>query len=183
MDLAFPIVLVLILLLLATVALAAYSLAPWLPSRGRDLQRIAEFVNPEPGQSVIDLGSGDARVVTHLAKEFPDATVHGVELALPMYVWGYLRNVLAGNPANVQLRYGNVLHTDLSDIDIVYVFGTPQSLQKKLKEKFIQELKPTARIISYTFSMKGWDPVEVSKPNDKSFSIYEYRVPDTHRDS
>lgn len=172
------------LLLLATMAWAGYSLAPWVPTRKKDLARIVALVNPQPGEVIYDLGCGDGRVVLALARACPAATVIGVELAVPMYGVAKIRQRLA-KTRNAHIRLGNVLHTDLTSADKLYMFVMPETLQKKLQPKFARELKPGTQIFSYTFSAKDWQPDQVNKPEPDRISIFQYTVPekvqlDTH---
>lgn len=45
---------------------------------------------------------------------------------------------------------------------------------EKLKEKFLKELKPETKIISYAFEIKNWTPYVIIKRNRK-LPIYFYK--------
>lgn len=173
----FPYIVLIALGLFFTVAWAAYSLAPWVPSRAKDIERIVAFIHPQPGEVIYDLGCGDGRVVLALAKACPEATVIGVELAAPVYAVAKLKQIFSRLP-NAHIRLGNVLQTDLSHANKLYMFVMPATLQKKLQPKFERELKPGTEIFSYTFSAKDWRPIRIDKPADDRITIYHYVMPD-----
>jgi len=159
-------------LVLLTVALAANSLAPWVPAHGRDLKRIAELADLKPGQHFYDLGCGDGRTVCYLAGEH-GARATGIEMALPLYLVCKIRQLFKKN-SRINFQYGNLFKTDLSKADVVYVFGMPKRLTR-LQTKLEQELKPGARVISYVFPIIAWDPKLVSKPKEADIEIYLYQ--------
>jgi hypothetical protein len=41
--------------------------------------------------------------------------------------------------------------------------------------KLAHELKSGARVISYSFTIPGWEPAEASKPTKKDLPVYLYR--------
>ena len=161
-----------IFLVFLTVALAANSLAPWVPAHGRDLERIAQLADLKPGEHFFDLGCGDGRTVCYLArKEGVRAT--GIEMALPLYLVCKIRQLFQKNP-KINFRYGNLFKTDLSKADVVYVFGMPKRLDK-LRIKLEKELKPGARVISYVFPIQNWQPGIISEPSKADMEIYLYQ--------
>lgn len=171
----FPYIVLIALGLFSTVAWAAYSLAPWVPSRTKDIPRIVEFIHPQPGDIIYDLGCGDGRVVLAIAKACPEATVIGVELAVPVYVAAKIRQWFSG-VSNVEIRLGNVLQTDLSHANKLYMFVMPATLNNKLEPKFQKELRSGTEVFSYTFQIKDWELLNKSKPDDGRIAIYHYRV-------
>ncbi|MDP3970775.1 MAG: class I SAM-dependent methyltransferase [bacterium] len=161
-------------LFLFSFAIAALSLAPWVPMRSRDLERINKLANFKSGETFYDLGCGDGKVVLY-AGERNDITAIGIELALPMYLICKVRKTLSMRK-NINFKLGNIFNKDFSDADVVYVFGMPKTIKNKLKDKLVKELKPGSRIISYTFSFPGLTPVVVDKPTPKDISIYVYEL-------
>jgi SAM-dependent methyltransferase len=158
---------------LLTLAGGAYSLAPWLPSFERDLSRIFALVDLKDGERFYDLGSGDGRVVRAAAEKKKVAAV-GVEIALPLYAWSLMMKVIKPRE-NVVYICKSLFNVALTDADVVYVFGRPGRLGKKLTEKLQRELKPGARVLSYTFPLENMVPTVVDKPSPQALSLYLYR--------
>jgi len=145
----------LFLLTLATLISFIWVFAPYFPTRKGHLELIKKVADLKPGQKLYELGCGDARVSIALAKTYPEAQIVGLELAGPLFVWSWVRAKLSGCK-NLQIQWKNIFWQNLSDADAVYVFGMTESLNQKLKTKFLAELKPGTRIISYVFTMKDW---------------------------
>ena len=145
----------LFLLAFATLISFIWVFAPYFPTRKGHLKLITEVADLKPGEKAYELGCGDGRVSRALALAYPKATVEGLELAGLLFTWAWIEAKLSG-AKNLRIRWKNIFWQDLSDADVVYVFGMTESLNQKLKTKFLAELKPGARIISYVFSMKEW---------------------------
>jgi hypothetical protein len=75
---------------------------------------------------------------------------------------------------SVSVKYRNFYAENLSSADVVCVFLGPDAM-KKLSPKFKDELKPGCRIVSYCFSLPGWQPKIVDKPEKKLTTIYLYQ--------
>ena len=63
----------------------------------------------------------------------------------------------------------------MSQADVVFIFGMPNTIKNKIKEKLEKELKKGAKVISYVFAVKGWEPVKISKDEKKQIPIYLYQ--------
>ncbi|MBN1325887.1 class I SAM-dependent methyltransferase [Candidatus Falkowbacteria bacterium] len=165
----FVIVLILFLILW-TVAIAGLSFAPWVPSKKHDFERIFKLANLKPGEIFYDLGCGTGKVVIYAHKKFKAKSI-GLEIALPFYCICKCKQIF--NPG-VNFKYKNLYKEDLSRADVIYFFGTPKTINEKLKAKLEREVKKGARIISYVFAINNWSPAVVSKPDDSAVPIYLY---------
>ena len=148
--------LVLFLLLTATLISFLWVFAPYFPTRGRHLDLVLKAIDLKPDEKFYELGCGDGRVSLAVAKAFPKAQVVGLEIAGPLFVWAWLKAKFSGFK-NVSIRWKNIFWQNLTDADVVYVFGMTESLNDKLKTKFLTDLKPGTRIVSYVFTMNDWD--------------------------
>ncbi|MBI2411377.1 MAG: SAM-dependent methyltransferase [Candidatus Kerfeldbacteria bacterium] len=157
---------------LLTPFLAAISLAPWVPMRSRDLKRVFELARLQPREVFYDLGCGNGKTVVYAARHFR-AKATGIELALPLYIICLLHQLLNWR-FDIHFRWGNLFRHNISDANVVYIFGMPNSLAKKLKQKLLAELKPGTRVITYTFPIAGLTPSSVDKPTEKDLPIYLY---------
>ena len=162
------------LIILGSIAWGALSIAPWLPTKKKDLTRILDLAELKPGDIFYELGCGDGGVASYVAKN-SEAKVIGLEIALPLYFMAKLRQIFLGRD-NLKIKLKSIFSENLSQAKVIYVFGTPDSLIKKLKDKFKRELKPGTKIMSYSFFIKGWEPIKVSKPKDKDLAIYIYDI-------
>lgn len=159
--------------LLGTTAIAAHSFAPWVPTWKKDLPRIFKLAQLQPGERFYDLGCGNGKVVIYAARHYQVRAI-GVELSLPLWLYCVGRKFLARLP-NASFRFGSLFRQNLKDADVIYVFGMPEKLQHKLLAKLQAELQPGTRVISYTFAIKGLEPVVVDKPTPTDITIYLYK--------
>ena len=168
--------LIALLVLLIPLWFIGYSIAPWFPMKRRDLTRVNRLAALKPGETFVELGSGDGRVCLYIAQKNPDCTVVGIEMALIIYLLSRVRLVMSPQK-NLTLLHKNALKHDLRSADVVYTFASIHSINTKLKEKFLADLRPGARIISYVFSIKSWNGEQFTdKPDKKSEPIHVYTM-------
>src|SRR3989338_5900462 len=105
-------------------------------------------------------GGGLGRGVVH---------VIGVELSIAQVAIAWLQSRISGL-SNIQIKLGNAFHTDLSSVDVVYMFLMPETYEK-IRPKLEKELKPGARVITYVWPIPGWTP-DVVDEAEGSQKIY-----------
>jgi SAM-dependent methyltransferase len=165
-------VLLLALLVLIPLAIAGLSFAPWVPTWRQDIERALRLVQLKPGEVLYDLGSGDGKVVFIAAQQF-GAKAKGVELVWPLWLWSQVRRLWTkGDTAFI---LGDLFGANISDADVIYLFGMPKKMTDKLRSKFERELKPGARVVTYSFPISGWTPSIQDKPSPKQIVIYVYQ--------
>ncbi len=162
------------LIVIGSFALPAILFAPWVPTWRRDFARIVQLANLTAGERFIDLGSGAGGLVLYIARE---TTAQAIGIELAPIVLGISRLRAFFQRSSARFEFGNFLKRDLSDIDVIYMFGTPKGLTEALKQKISQEAKPSVRIISYVFPIPGWEAITISHTGDKSLPIHLYKKP------
>jgi SAM-dependent methyltransferase len=155
---------------LFSMAYAALSAAPWVPTKKGDIDRLIRLADLKPGETVYELGCGDARVLIKLAKKTGTRGV-GVELSILQLLVAKLRAALSRT--GVQVRWRNLFHTNLGNADLVYLFLMPDAYAA-LRKKFEAELKPGARVVSYVWPIPGWEPKTVDR-RERSCDLYLYQ--------
>ena len=140
----------------AASAQEALSPAPFITTPDEVVLRMLELAGTRPADVVVDLGSGDGRIVIAAAQKF-GARGLGIELdgALVAKSRDNARRAgVAGRAAFVQ---GDVLAADLSAATVVTVYLLP-GLINQLQPRFLEQLQPGTRIVSHAFGMTGWAP-------------------------
>jgi len=168
-------ILLAIILVFGTAAYAGLVAAPWLPVFKKDIRRVVQVADVQEGDVVYDIGSGDGRILVAIANSSKARRIIGYEISFLLYVWSKLRIWFRGFSKLIEIRGDNFLSRDLSSANVVFCFLTPKAM-KKLAPKFKKELKKGTRIVSYSFSLPGWEPVETNRPDDKSMPIFKYVV-------
>ena len=134
--------------------IATVSFAPWVPSPEEYLPDILKMADIKAGERFYDLGCGDGRVVILAAKNF-NARATGIELAIPRYLHALFSRLLSKVP-NANIAFGNLFNYNLADANVIYIYGMPHALEKRLSQKIEQECKAGTRIISFMFEIKKW---------------------------
>ncbi len=131
---------------------------------------------------VIDLGSGDGRIVIAAAARF-GASGLGVEL-IPDLVRRSRENAKrAGVEARTEFREQDLFETDLRKATVVTLYLLPE-VNLQLRPKLLA-LKPGTRIVSHDWDMGDWKPDQERKlavPDkkvglEKSSRVYLWTVP------
>ena len=158
-----------LIVLAGMVVLPIFSGAPWHPLMPYTIRRILNFADIRSGETICDLGCGDGRVLITAAKEYSAKGV-GVEID-PLKV-GLARLLAKFKKVDdrVSIIRGNIFDFDPSDADIVYLYLTHLALDKLCPE-ILKKLKPTVRIVSYRFCIRGMTPEKVSA--DKTLFLYQ----------
>ena len=152
------------------------SLAPYLPSPQVIVDKMLEAARLKPGEVIYDLGSGDGRIVITAAQKFKARAI-GIELQNGLFQSTTKRVASLGLEKQVKIIHGNALDIDLSPADVVTVYLLTSS-NEKLKPNFDKYLKPGARVVSYAFEIRGWQParVETVQLEGRLHSIYVYEM-------
>jgi len=161
-------------LILLTLAWSSISLAPFVPARKKDLQRILRLADLEAGQNFYELGCGDGRVVIYMTKNSAAKGV-GVEITWPLWLICELKKIFSRNK-KINFKFKDLFRENLSAADVVYFFGMPHSVKSKLQLKLKNELKVGAKVISYSFALPGWQPIKVDRPGEEDVPIYLYMI-------
>jgi hypothetical protein len=129
--------------------------APWLPLRRRDIPDGFSLVDVSADDTVIDLGSGDGRLLVEAAKR--GATVIGYELNPFLVWWSRYKLSSFGNRARVYRK--NLLDADLSQATVIYIFGIT-AIMPHIAKKLMDECRPGTKIISFAFELPGWNRID-----------------------
>jgi predicted RNA methylase len=99
---------------------------------------------------VYDLGCGDGRTIITAARHYGARAV-GLELDPLRYLWCQILITILGLRSRVRIIFGDFFDHDLNQADVVTCYLL-QRTNKKLQEKFRQELHPKTRIVSHYFT-------------------------------
>ena len=128
---------------------------PFLPTHKKQALKMLELAGLKPGMKVIDLGSGAGRLLFLAASQ--GATAVGYELNPFLVLWTRLVILILGKQKQIKVFYKSIYDADIADADVILMFLYPPHM-KKMTDK-LQQVKPDAKILSYTFSLPGWAPV------------------------
>jgi len=129
---------------------------PFITTPPEVVERMLQVAETRADDLVIDLGSGDGRIVIAAAQKYGARAV-GIELDGALVQKSREAARAAQVADKVSFIEGDVLATDISKATVITVYLLPD-LMRKLQSRFIQELAPGTRIVSHAFTMAGWAP-------------------------
>lgn len=169
MAILFPILQLLIAGFFLFLCLSFVTGGPFVPSSKRAVEAMIHLADLVPGQTVIDVGSGDGRVLFAAAREGANAI--GLEIN-PYLVWyTRFRAILGPYRGRVTVLWKNLWKADLSSADVVFVYLIPWRMED-LAEKLEDELKPGALVVSNSFIFPGWKIVR----EDRDHHVYVFKI-------
>jgi hypothetical protein len=141
--------------------------------------RIRSFLDAVPmndKELLVDLGCGDGRVL-RAARNRYGVMARGYEVNALAYC---VARILSFRAKGVRIRCKNFWSVSFRDADVVFCYLFPD-VMKRLATKLEAELLPGARVASCNFSIPGWSPLAVIRPDSVRHGdpIYVYRMPDS----
>jgi Methyltransferase domain len=128
---------------------------PYVPTPQDVVERMLQIAGVGPADYVIDLGSGDGRIVVTAARKF-GARGFGVDLN-PERIRESNENARkAGVTDKVAFYQRDLFETDLSQATVITMYLLPR-VNLELRPKLLN-LRPGTRVVSHDFSMEDWQP-------------------------
>ena len=153
------------------------TLAPYVPTPQDVVERMLGLAGVGKSDVVMDLGSGDGRMVITAAKQFGARGI-GVDIDPARITEGRANAKQAGVESLVEFRQQDALQADISQATVVTLYLLSSS-NVKLRPRLLSQLKPGARIISHQFGMGDWTPDKVetfTDSNGTSRTLYLWTV-------
>lgn len=137
--------------------MAGYDI-PYVPSSDESTATLVDLAEVRAGDKVIDLGSGEGKLVMALAAAGADAT--GVEIDRGRAVVSAGNIAEAGLQGKARIIHGSLWNLDLSRYDIIVLYGVP-SIMGRLERKIRNEARPGVRVVSNYFEFPDWEPERI----------------------
>jgi len=157
---------------------------PYVPSPSSVVSDMLTLAAVGPRDFVIDLGSGDGRIVLTAAKVF-GARGFGVDINPKLVKEANEAARLQGIADRANFTIQDLFKTDISQATVVTMYLLPHTVNM-LKDKLLNELSPGTRILSHDYPLAGWlaDEFRQFDLDDKvaitgvtTTLIYKYVVP------
>lgn len=132
----------------------------WVPTPDAVVDRLLRMAQVTPDDELVDLGSGDGKIVIQAAQRFK-VRGRGIEYN-PALV--ELSRCLAREARVTELarfEQGDIFKSDFSRATVVTMYLLPE-LNMRLRPVLYRAMKPGTRIVSHQFSMGDWQADETS---------------------
>lgn len=148
---------------------------PYVPTPMPVVEQMLELTGPTAEDSLYDLGSGDGRIVIRAAEKYGTPGV-GVELDSGRVARARRNAGDAGVDQRVRFIRGDLFEVDVSPASVVTLYLL-SSVNRKLRPKLFEQLRPGTRVVSHDFDMGEWQADSVVKMPDHNSTVYYWVMP------
>jgi len=149
---------------------------PFVPATDAQISNVIKALG-KPGASksvtrkLVDIGSGDGRIVLSAAREGFQA--HGVELNWWLVLYSRMAAFRSGLRGSATFARQDLWNSDLRQYDNVVIFGV-EEMMPQLEKKLDKELQAGSAIAACRFPFPTWVPAETI--GDGIDSVWLYRI-------
>jgi hypothetical protein len=143
----------------------------WVPTPPELIKAMLDMANLTPKDYLIDLGSGDGRIVIAAAKR--GARALGIEYNSDMVELSKRIAQKEGVSDKATFIQADIFETDFSKATVLTMYLLP-SLNLKLMPTILK-MKPGTRVVSHAFTMGDWEPDQMK--SEDSRTAYFWIVP------
>lgn len=140
---------------------------PYAPAAHNRIATMIALTKPKKGEKMVDLGSGDGRIVIEFAKLGIES--HGYEINPILVLWSKLKIRQAGVSHKAFIHFKDYWLLDFSKFNIVAFFVSPLVVGR-VKNKVKKEMKSGSRAVSNSFKLPG---LKHKKEENKVY-LYEF---------
>ena len=143
--------------------------APYVPTPASIVDEMLTLAGVGPNDVVVDLGSGDGRLVISAVTKYQARRGFGVDIDPALVKLANENAAKAGVADRVQFFERDLFATDVSAATVVTLYLLPSTMAK-VETKLLTELKPGTRVVSHDYPFPTW-PVTRTKELDVAEKI------------
>jgi len=129
---------------------------PYVPTPQAVVERMLDIAQVKAGDVVIDLGSGDGRIMITAAQRH-GAQGFGVEIDPRLVQRSNEEARRLGIADRVKFLRQDLFNTDFHEANVLTLYLLPD-VNIALRPKILAELKPGTRVVSHDYDMREWRP-------------------------
>jgi SAM-dependent methyltransferase len=145
----------------------------YVATKNKETKAFLKEAGLKKGQYFLELGSGDGRVLRIAAKEY-GVVGKGIDINPVLNFWANFR-ARSQHLKDVTFTKENVLKTDFSKADVIYIFLMPK-LIKKFDDRLAKEARKGTLIISHGFTVPALEKKLKKTIEHKPFPTYFYKI-------
>lgn len=130
---------------------------PYVPTPPDVVNRMLEMAEVQPDDYLIDLGSGDGRIVITAVRDWGVHEALGVDIDPERVAEARDNASQAGIANRAKFKEGDLFETDFSDATVLTMYLL-RSVNERLRPTILNELDPGTRVVSHAFDMGDWQP-------------------------
>jgi SAM-dependent methyltransferase len=129
---------------------------PYVPTPHSIVEQMLALAEVGPKDLVVDLGSGDGRIVITAAQQF-GARALGVEIDQTLIAEAQEKATRAGVAGSVRFVARDLFDADLREATVLTLYLLPET-NRKLLPKILAEMRPGTRVVAHRFAVGDWPP-------------------------
>lgn len=147
--------------------ISVFTGAPYVPTSYKRVKKMIALAQIKKGTRVVDLGSGDGRLVIEAAKMGANAC--GVEINPGLWLFSIVNSLWQKRyyRGRANFRLMSLYNVDFRDYDVIFFAGFVEMV-KILERKFEKGLNKGTKVICYAF------PLPNRKPDYSRDGVYMY---------
>jgi outer membrane protein assembly factor BamB len=149
----------------------------YLPTPEKVVTRMLVEAKLMTGQKLVDLGSGDGRIVITAAKQFGAKSV-GYEIDKELVEISRAKIVQEKIAELASIEASDMFQADLTEVDVLAIYLYPIVMENLKKQ--IAQMRPGTTIVSHQFKFPGIEPektIEVQSGARELHLIHIYKTP------
>jgi SAM-dependent methyltransferase len=147
---------------------------PFVPTPHEIVARMLEMGAVGRIDHLIDLGSGDGRIVIAAVRDRGARSAEGIDLDPQRVAEAEENAVAAGVADRTRFEQGDLFDKDFSAATVLTLYLTPE-INLRLRPRILETLPPGSRVVSHVFDMGAWVPDQQAAIG--SVNIYAWTIP------
>ncbi len=161
------------------------AVAPFVTTPMSVVDEMLQLAKVGPSDVVVDLGSGDGRLVLVAVTKFGAHRGFGVDIDASLVDYANRKAAEAGVSERAKFYLRDLFATDLRDATVVTVYLLP-GIMDRLQKKLLSELTPGTRVVSHDYIFPSWPadrvlsldvPDKTDYTGRRHTAVYLYSVP------
>ena len=161
------------------------AVAPYAATLSNVVDAMLKLAEVGPNDYVVDLGSGDGRIVIAAVTRFKARGGLGVDIEPRLVKYSNDVAAQAGIADRVTFREEDLYKTNVRNATVVTIYLLPAAMPR-LEQKLLAELKPGTRVVVQDYPFPNWRPervMELRTPEKETSvgtpyaQLFLYKVP------
>lgn len=145
--------------------------APFISTKSKVILAALAELKLKGDEKVYELGCGRAGFLQAVVEKWPTVKTLGIEY----HIWPYLlaKIQISLHKLHIGLRRGDLFKEDFRQADVMYCFLNPPMMEK-LAAKLKAEAKPGAQLVSYMFTLPGYQTAKEYHDGNDYLFFYQF---------
>lgn len=136
----------------------------------KTVERMVKLAALRDGETVMDLGSGDGRIIFAAAQSNSSVRGIGVDIDAKLVQQATTQAEQLGLSDRVRFEHRNAFDADLSNVDVIFMWFFPE-LMRLIRVKILDQARPGTRVVAPLWGFGSW-PADVSEKEPAQVNLW-----------